>query len=111
MLAPLGQHFISGSRLLLRTADPSKAVIVDAKVAAISATTNVRYQTTTNGSGEYYLANLTPGPYRLEIEKPGFKKLIKPDVILHVQDVLDIDIEMAVGSASDSITVEAGAPP
>jgi len=55
VLAPLGQHFISGSRLLLRTADPSKAVIVDAKVAAISATTNVRYQTTTNGSGEYYL--------------------------------------------------------
>jgi len=93
-----------------RVTDPSKGVIVDAKVAAISATTNVRYQTTTNGSGEYYLANLTPGPYRLEIEKPGFKKLIKPDVILHVQDVLDIDIEMAVGSASESITVEAGAP-
>jgi len=52
-----------------------------------------------------------PGSYRIEIEKPGFKKLIKPAVILHVQDALDIDFEMAVGSASDSITVEAGAPP
>jgi hypothetical protein len=31
-------------------------------------------------------------------------------VILHVQDVLKIDFEMAVGSASESITVEAGAP-
>ena len=93
-----------------RITDPSKAVIVDARVAAISAGTNSHYETTSNGSGEYYLANLTPGPYRLEIEKPGFKKLIKPDVILHVQDVLDIDIEMAVGSASESITVEAGAP-
>ena len=94
-----------------RVTDPSKAVIVDAKVAAISAATNLRYETATNGSGEYYLANLPPGPYRIEIEKPGFKKLIKPDVILHVQDALDIDFEMAVGSASDSITVEAGAPP
>ena len=56
-----------------RVTDPSKAVIVDAKVAAISATTNVLYQTTTNGSGEYYLANLTPGAYRIEIEKPGFR--------------------------------------
>src|SRR5215469_9935797 len=93
-----------------RVTDPSKALIVDAKVAAISATTNVRYEATTNGSGEYYLANLPPGPYRIEIEKPGFKKLIKPDVILHVQDVLDIDFEMTVGSASESITVEAGAP-
>ena len=66
-----------------RITDPSKALIVDAKVAAISADTNVRYETTTNGSGEYYLANLPPNPYRIEIEKPGFKKLIKPDVILH----------------------------
>src|SRR5262249_39363821 len=88
-----------------RVTDPSKALIVDAKVAAISAATNVRYETTSNGSGEYYLANLPPGPYRLEIEKPGFKKLIKPDVILHVQDALDIDFEMTLGSARESITV------
>ena len=48
--------------------------------------TNARYETTTNTSCDYSLASLPPGPYRLEIEKPGFKKLIKPDVILHVQD-------------------------
>ena len=93
-----------------RVTDPTKALIVDAKVAAISAATNLRYETATNGSGEYYLANLPPGPYRIEIEKPGFKKLIKPDVVLHVQDALAIDFEMTVGSASESITVEAGAP-
>src|SRR3989442_2227842 len=40
----------------------------------------------------------------------GFKRLIKPDVILHVQDALEIDFAMTVGSASESITVEAGAP-
>jgi len=56
-----------------RITDPSKAVIVDAKIAAVSAGTNFRYETTTNGSGEYYLANLPPGSYRIEIEKPGFK--------------------------------------
>src|SRR5208282_1973578 len=71
-----------------RVTDPSKAVIVGAKVAAISAGTNVRYEVATNGSGEYYLTNLPPGSYRLEIEKTGFKKVIKPDVILHIQDAL-----------------------
>ena len=80
-----------------RITDPSQALIVDAKVAAISAGTNVRYETTTNASGEYHLANLPPGTYRIEIEKPGFKKLIKPDVILHVQDALEIDFEMTLG--------------
>jgi hypothetical protein len=93
-----------------RITDPSRALIVDAKVTAINTGTNFRYETTTNASGEYHLANLPPGAYRLELEKPSFKKLIKPDVILHVQDALAIDLEMAVGSASESITVEAGSP-
>src|ERR1700730_2567170 len=69
-----------------RVTDPSKAVIPDAKVAVINVGTNVRYEGATNGTGEYYLTNLPPGSHRIEIEKTGFKTLIKPDVILHVQD-------------------------
>src|SRR3984957_948394 len=93
-----------------RVTDPSKARIVEAKVTAISAGTNFRYETATNDSGEYYLANLPPGSYRLEVEKNSFKKLIKPDVILHVQDAPEINFEMTLGSASESVTVEGGAP-
>src|SRR6266850_2883274 len=93
-----------------RVTDPSKAVIADAKVAAINAGTNVRNEAATNDSGEYYLRNLPPGSYRIEIEKAGFQKLIKPDVILHIQDALEIDFEMTLGSGSESITVEGGAP-
>jgi hypothetical protein len=93
-----------------RVTDPSKAVVADAEVAAIGADTNVRYESATNGSGEYYLTNLPPGNYRIEIEKSGFQKLIKPDVILHIQDALAIDFEMALGSGSESVTVQAGAP-
>jgi Carboxypeptidase regulatory-like domain/TonB dependent receptor len=94
-----------------RVTDPSKAAIADAQVAAVSASTNARYETTTNASGEYYLANLPPGTYRLEIEKPGFKKLVKPDVLLHVQDALSIDLEMSLGSATEAITVGADVLP
>src|SRR6266705_2676823 len=93
-----------------RVLDPQKALIADAKVAAINAGTNVRAETTTNGSGEYYLANLTPAVYRIEIEKPGFKRLVKPDLVLHVQDALKLDFEMTLGDVSQSVTVEAGAP-
>ena len=93
-----------------RVTDPSKAVIAEAKVAAVSLGMNFRYEAATNGAGEYALANLLPGTYRIEVEKSGFKKLIRPDVILHVQDALAIDFEMVVGLLSDSITVQAGAP-
>ena len=93
-----------------RISDPSKALIADAKIAAINGGTNVRYETTSNDSGEYYLTNLPPDSYRIEIGKSGFQKLIKPDVILHIQDALAIDFEMALGSGSESVTVQAGAP-
>jgi len=93
-----------------RVTDPSKATIAEAKVAAVNLGTNFRYESATNGAGEYTLANVSPGTYRIEVEKSGFKKLVRPDAILHVQDALAIDFEMAVGSVSESITVQAGAP-
>src|SRR5262245_7696820 len=84
--------------------DPSQAVIVDASIRLIDTETNVRHDTTTNNSGEYHLTNLHPGPYRLEIRKPGFRTLVKPDIIVHVQDTLTIDLEMAIGEVSETTT-------
>jgi hypothetical protein len=93
-----------------RVTDPSKAVIAGAKIAAINTNTNVEYDVTSGAFGVYNLPNLPPAPYRLEVEKPGFKKLIKPDVIMHVDDALAIDFEMSVGAATETVTVEGGAP-
>src|ERR1700682_6074431 len=93
-----------------RVTDPSKAVIPDTKVTLINTATNLNYEGMTNGTGSYYVTNLPPGTYSMEVEKPGFKTVIKPDVALHVQDVLEINFEMALGSVSESLTVAAGAP-
>src|ERR1700735_3356549 len=110
-LAPLIAHAQSTNASLSgRLTDSSKARIAGARVAATDIATNIRNEVTTNTSGEYYLPNLAPGTYRMEVEKPGFQKMIRPNVILHVQDVLSIDFEMRVGSASERITVEGGAP-
>ena len=64
---PLGQAQSTNASLAGRITDPADALIVDARVAAISAATNLRYEDITNGSGEYHLANLPPASYRLEI--------------------------------------------
>ena len=93
-----------------RITDPAKALIVAARIVAISAETNTSYSASTDDEGQYHLAHLPPGRYRLEIERPGFKKVIKTDVILHVQDAVEIDFEMTVGSVSETVTVESGAP-
>ena len=50
-----------------RVTDPSKAVIGEAKVAAVNLGTNFRYETTTNGAGEYTLGESAAGnvPHRI----------------------------------------------
>ncbi len=85
--------------------DPTKAVISGVKVTAIDTATNQRFETTTNKDGSYSIVALPVGPYQMQIEKPGFKTILKVDLFLHTQDALQINFEMAVGSTSESITV------
>src|SRR5215469_15865012 len=99
----------SNASLTGRITDPSKAVVPAAKVAVINTGTRIHYETITNGTGSYYVGNLPPGTYRIEIEKLGFKTVIKSDLVLHVQDALEVNFEMAFGSASESVTVQGGA--
>jgi hypothetical protein len=56
------------------------------------------------------LPNLPPGPYRLQVSKIGFKTLIKPDIVLNVQDSLSINFNLLVGAFHEIVTVEGGAP-
>lgn len=93
-----------------RVTDPSKAVIADARVAVINTSTRTHYEGVTNETGSYYVTNLPPGTYRIEVEKLGFKAVITSDVILHVQDALEVNFEMVLGSASESVTVQGGRP-
>ncbi len=90
-----------------RITDPAKAVLVDTHVAVINTGTNVRYEGKTNNAGSYVIPGLPPGPYRVEVEKPGFRTIIETGVVLHVQDTVELNYEMALGTISESITVTA----
>jgi hypothetical protein len=94
-----------------RVTDPKKAVISGATVTVINTGTGIHYQGRTNETGEYYVTDLPPGRYRIEIEKLGFKAVIQSGLILHVQDALQVNFEMTLGSASESVTVEGEASP
>jgi hypothetical protein len=112
VLSPVGalRAQITNASMTGRVTDPTKGVVEGAKVTLTNISTNVQSQGTTNETGSYYVTNLLPGRYRVQVEKPGFKTVIEPGIVLHVQDVLEVNFEMALGSVAESITVEAGAP-
>jgi hypothetical protein len=90
--------------------DPSSAAVVGAEIVAVNDVTGVQYTTNTNSEGIYVLPNLPPGPYRVQVSKIGFKTLIKPDIVLNVQDSLSINFTLLVGAFHEIVTVEGGAP-
>src|SRR5580700_9504166 len=90
--------------------DPTGGVIAGAEIRIVNDATAVQYTGRTNGEGIYVVTNLPPGTYRLQVSKIGFKTLIKPDIILNVQDSLAINFTLPVGAASVTITVPGGAP-
>ncbi len=90
--------------------DPSGLVVAGARVQVTNLNTGIVRQAETNGAGLYRLEGLLPGIYRINISKDGFKSIVKSDIELHVQDVVSINFSLQVGSVSESITVEGGAP-
>jgi hypothetical protein len=90
--------------------DTSNRVIQGADILVINEATGVKYTSKTNDEGIYVLPNLPPGPYRLQVSKVGFKTLVKPDIVLNVQDALSINFTMPVGATFETLTVQGGAP-
>jgi hypothetical protein len=90
--------------------DPSGGAIADAGIVIVNDVTGLQYIAKTNDEGIYVLVNLPPGPYRLQVSKVGFKTLIKPDIILNVQDALAISFTLPIGALAQTVTVEGGAP-
>jgi hypothetical protein len=90
--------------------DPAGSTVPEADILLVNDLTGVQYSTKTNGDGLYVVSNLPPGPYRLQVSKIGFKALIKPDIVLNVQDALAINFTLPIGAASEVVTVVGGAP-
>src|SRR5262249_24385296 len=93
-----------------RVTDSSKAIIPGARVTLTEMDKNISYSFLTDETGNYFASNLPLGEFRIEIVKPGFRTVIKPRVVVHVQDALEINFEMVLGAVSESVTVEGGEP-
>jgi hypothetical protein len=99
-----------GARISGRVTDPTDAVIVGAECTITNIETNAATTATTNEDGIYVLLDLRPAAYRLTIQKDGFRTVVQPNFQLYVQDALNENFKLAVGSLSDTATVVDEAP-
>jgi hypothetical protein len=90
--------------------DASGAVLPDTQITVSSGDTGSVRQTTTNSQGYFTVLQLPPGRYSLRARHEGFRSFEAPNITLLVGDKLPLSIELKVGSAAETVTVEGTQP-
>jgi len=90
--------------------DSSGLNIVGAQVKLVDIDRDNATAVNTNTSGLYAFPSVKPGRYRMEISAAGFRTINVTGITVNVQDHLQQNFKLTVGSVSESITVEGGAP-
>jgi hypothetical protein len=96
--------------ILGKVSDPSGALIPGAQVVVTNTAMGTKTTVTTNAEGYYLAPLLMPGTYQVEAAANGFKKAVRKDVEVRINDRLDISFTLEIGASDQTVTVSAEAP-
>src|SRR5579859_7251513 len=100
----------TSGRVVGRVSDPAGAVLANVKVTLVNEGTSVSRDTKTNGTGDYDFVEVPVGTYRLEFDLTGFKKNLRRNVTLDINQVITLNMTMQVGATQEVVDVTSVAP-
>jgi hypothetical protein len=103
-----GQGTGTGS-ILGTVTDPSGAVVPNAKITITNLDNGFVRTTTSNATGNFSAPELPVGHYQLRVEVQGFKTYQLKNISLNVTQTMRLNPVLQIGTASQSVTVEADA--
>jgi len=74
--------------------DASGSVVPNAEIVATEVNTNVSTSSKSNEVGNYTVAQLKEGTYRVVARSAGFKEFVAKDVVLAARDIRRIDVRL-----------------
>ncbi len=83
--------------------------MADVNVQATQVATGTTLTAATSDTGNYNISQLRPGEYEIVIEKTGFKTYRRAGITLAAAQIQRLDVQLEVGSTTDSVTVTAEA--
>jgi len=90
--------------------DASGALLPNVTVTATNMDTGVHAAVKSDVNGNYVITPLHIGRYSVAIESTGFRKEIRNDIVLDVQQTIRLDFALQVGSVSQVMEVSGAAP-
>jgi hypothetical protein len=89
--------------------DPSGAVVANAEITITNPATGQKRTVTSNGDGAFRFANLGIGTYTMSASAQGFRSFTRTGIVVNVAQTLEENVVLAIGSAAQTVTVEADA--
>ncbi len=90
--------------------DSSGAAVPGASVQAINQANGLEYTAESNSTGNYVITALPIGTYDLTATSEGFQTLLRPNVTLSAGTRARVDVELQVGSVTETVEVTAELP-
>ena len=87
--------------------DATGAIVPGAEITITAVDTNRRQIFVTDETGRYSSGPLRVGPYRIEAQSTGFKRLVREQITLQVQQTAVVNLQLEVGEITESVTVSA----
>src|SRR3974390_1527974 len=91
--------------------DTTGSAIVGATVALKNPESNVERTIETDAVGEFQFLHLPAGKYTLTVTAKGFSSYEQRDLALLVNTPVTVNVQLKVGSTTESVTVTGEAPP
>ena len=91
-------------------ADPSGAMIAGTTVTLASTALLVPQTATTSADGIYHFEQLPIGTYSLSFDQAGFTRYVRENISITAGFSAEVNVKLALGSASQSVTVSAQGP-
>jgi hypothetical protein len=93
-----------------RVLDSSGAAVANVPVLVKNVDTNQVTRALTEAGGKYTAPFLPPGKYSVTVEAPGFKRLVRENLILNISQTATVDLTLEVGGVTEQVTVTAETP-
>jgi hypothetical protein len=90
--------------------DPTGAVVADAHVTATDEAKGTKQESVSDSNGAYNFKLLPPGTYTISVEAPGFRKLVRTNTTLEINQQAKLDLTVQVGQVSEVMEVTGQAP-
>jgi hypothetical protein len=87
--------------------DSTGAVVAGASVTAKNVGSGETYSAVSSDSGSFTISQLPLGVYELRVSAKGFKDFVATGVEVHTSTNTEVNAQLSVGAASETVTVEA----